>query len=236
MSIERIRRRRIQMPEDFPQKQQASIPPQKYRNRTTEDYKQFIGLHNGDSFVICACGSSLNDYTNFNNHITIGVNDAGTKVGCKYLVVVNEPKTFKWNRWPSVRSNNSDFVFTHLSDLPIDNPEGRRIVVNLGKYEGLDLDNHGFIDYTTNSPYMAIIIAYQMGARKIALVGVDFTPNHFFAETGNHIIMREIERVKEQYSKLGKALTEKGIRIANLSQISLIESWPKMTLDQFETL
>jgi N-dimethylarginine dimethylaminohydrolase len=48
--------------------------------------------------------------------------------------------------------------------------------------------------------------------------------------------MREIERVKEQYSKLGMALIEKGIKIANLSQTSLIESWPKMTLDQFETL
>jgi hypothetical protein len=132
--------------------------------------------------------------------------------------------------------NNSDFVYTHLADLAIDNPDGRRIVVNLGKYEGLDLDNYGSIDYTTNSPYMAIIIAYQMGARKIALVGVDFTPNHFFAETGDHIIMREIERVKEQYSKLGMALIEKGIKIANLSQTSLIESWPKMTLDQFETL
>ena len=178
----------------------------------------------------------MNDYDNFDNHITIGVNDAGTKVWCKYLVVVNEPKTFKWDRWPSVRMNNSDFVFTHLSDLPIDNPEGRRIVVNLGKYEGLDLDNYGSIDYTTNSPYMAIVIAYQMGARKIALVGVDFTLNHFFAETGSHVIMREIERVKDQYSKLGKALTGKGIKIGNLSQTSLIESWPKMTLEQFETL
>lgn len=235
MSIERIRRK-IPMPEDFPQKSQASIPPQKFTNRPIEDYKQFINLHKDDSFVVCACGSSLNDYTDFNNHVTIGVNDAGTKVWCKYLVIVNEPKTFKWNRWPSVKMNNSDFVFTHLSDLPIDNPEGRRIVINLGKYEGLDLDNHGFIDYTTNSPYMAIIIAYQMGARKIALVGVDFTPNHFFAETGDHVIMREIERVKEQYSNLGKSLISKGIKIANLSQTSLIETWPKMTLSQFETL
>ena len=83
---------------------------------------------------------------------------------------------------------------------------------------------------------MAIVIAYQMGARKIALVGVDFTLNHFFAETGSHVIMREIERVKDQYSKLGKALTGKGIKIGNLSQTSLIESWPKMTLEQFETL
>ena len=69
MSIERIRRK-IPLPEDFPQKSQASIPPQKFTNRPIEEYKQFVGLHKDESFVICAWGSSLNDYDNFDNHIT----------------------------------------------------------------------------------------------------------------------------------------------------------------------
>lgn len=234
MSIDRIRR--IPFPENIKKNEQEEIDPLKFKNRDIGEYRKFINKHQNESFIVCACGVSLNDYDNFNGHVTIGVNDAGKKVFCKYLVVVNEPSTFKFKRWPDVQSNNSEFVFTHLKDLPIDNPEGRRIVVNLGKYEGIDLDNYGFIDYTTNSPYMAIVIAYQMGARKIALVGVDFTENHFFGETGRHQIMREIERVKEQYSNLGKALIDKGIKIANLSKSSLIESWPKMTLEEFETI
>jgi hypothetical protein len=233
MSINRIRR--IPFPENIKNESQKMVEPENFRKRDIGEYQKFINKHPGESFVVCACGVSLNDYANFDNHVTIGVNDAGKQVWCKYLVVVNEPSTFKFKRWPDVQSNNSEFVFTHLSNLPIDNPE-RRIVVNLGKYEGIDLDNYGFIDYTTNSPYMAIVIAYQMGAKKIALVGVDFTENHFFGETGRHQIMREIERIKEQYSNLGKALTEKGIKIANLSKTSLIESWPKMTLEEFETI
>lgn len=233
MSINRIRR--IPFPENIKNESQKMVEPENFRKRDIGEYRKFINKHPDESFVVCACGVSLNDYTNFNNHVTIGVNDAGKQVWCKYLVVVNEPSTFKFKRWPDVQSNNSEFVFTHLSNLPIDNPE-RRVVVNLGKYEGIDLDNYGFIDYTTNSPYMAIVIAYQMGAKKIALVGVDFTENHFFGETGRHQIMREIERVKEQYSNLGKALVEKGIKIANLSKTSLIESWPKMTLEEFETI
>lgn len=235
MSIERLRRK-ISFPGEIPGTSNKSEPSPKFKNRDLGDFNQFIKKHDSESFVVCACGVSLNDYDNFNGHVTIGVNDAGKKVWCKYLVVVNEPKTFKYGRWPDVQSNTSEFVFTHLDYLPIDNPEGRRIVVNLGNYEGTDLDNYGFIDYTTNSPYMAIVLAYQMGARKIALVGVDFTMNHFFGETGKHQIMREIERVKEQYSKLGKALSDKGIKIANLSKESLIESWPKMTLEEFETI
>ena len=83
---------------------------------------------------------------------------------------------------------------------------------------------------------MACIIAYQMGARKIGLIGVDFTLNHFFGETGSHQIMRAISLVLEQYANLGKALLAKGVRIANLSNESVIESWPKMTLEEFETI
>ena len=231
MSIERIRRR-LSFPEDL-EKQKKLIPVKS--KMEIGEFKKFVGIHQGKSFVICGCGVSLNMYDGFDQSITIGVNDAGKKVFCKYLVVVNEPKNFKWNRWESVKNNTSEFVFTHLPNLPLDN-SNQKIVIGLGSYEGLNLDNYGFIDYTTNSPYMAIIIAYQMGAKKIAIIGVDFTQNHFFAETGTHVINREIEKVKEQYSNLGKALIDKGIKIANLSTESLIESWPKMTLAEFETI
>ena len=232
MSIERIRRKI-----SFPKEENKVIAGKEpyYKEIDIGDFKDFIGLHNGKSFIVCGCGSSLNTYDDFNNNITIGVNDAGKKINCKYLVVVNEPKTFKWNRWESVKNNNSERVFTHIRNLPINN-SSRKIIINLGKFEGLNLDNYGFIDYTTNSPYMAIIIAYQMGAKKIGLIGVDFTKNHFFGETGLHIINREIERVKEQYSNLGKELIDKKIKIANLSNESLIDSWPKMTLEEFNLL
>jgi hypothetical protein len=228
MSIERIRRRL-----SFPEGQTANTQTQSV-TRDLGRFKEFINKHKDESFVICGCGASLKNFDNFDNHITIGVNDAGRQVWCKYLVVVNTPNTFKWDRWKYVEDNKSEWVFTHLPDLPIDND--KKIVVNLGKYAGKDLENYGFIDYTTNSPYMAIIIAYQMGASKIAIVGVDFTQNHFFAETGTHIVNRQIDQTMTEYSELGKALTEKGIKIANLSTESMIESWPKMTLEEFETI
>lgn len=233
MTFERIRRK-IPFPEDNPLVKKEPVFKEKTKSDPGE-FKKFIDVHKGGSFIVCGCGVSLNDYPEFPGHITIGVNDAGNKVPCKYLVVVNEPHTFKWNRWDSVKSNESEYTFTHLPNLPIDKKE-RLVVVKLGKYEGLDLFNYGNIDYTTNSPYMAIIIACQMGAKKIGLIGVDFTMNHFFGETGKHQMMREIERIKEQYSNLGKHLISQGIQIANLSSESLIESWPKMSLKQFETI
>ena len=235
MSIERIRRK-IPFPEQSNLKKPENLNSD-YPTGDPGEFQKFINLHKEESFVICGCGVSLNDYgfDSFNKHVTIGVNDAGQKINCKYLVVVNEPHTFKWGGWESVKNNDSEYTFTHIKNLPIEKRE-RTVLVKLGKYEGLNLYNHGFIDYTTNSPYMAIVIACQMGARKIALIGVDFTMNHFFGETGKHQIMREIEKVKEQYSNLGKHLSSSGIKIANLSSESLIESWPKMTLEEFETI
>jgi hypothetical protein len=228
MSIERIRRKL-----SFPDGQLTNTQNQT-KPKDLGGFKDFIGKHKDGSFVICGCGASLKNFDNFNNHIAIGVNDAGRQVWCKYLVVVNTENTFKWDRWKHVKNNTAECVFTHLPNLPIDGE--KKVVVNLGKYGGRDLENYGFIDYTTNSPYMAIIIAYQMGASKIAIVGVDFTQHHFFGETGTHIVNRQIDQTMTEYSELGKALTEKGIKIANLSTESMIDSWPKMTLEEFETI
>jgi hypothetical protein len=229
MSFERIRRRI-----SFPGVNQIQNLTQTNTQdkKEVEAFKKFINIHDGETIIVCGCGNSLNLYEEFLGAIAIGVNDAGRKIPCKYLVVVNEPKSFKWGRWKYVEENNADYVFTHLPNLELPNPD-QRVVINLGSPEGTNLENYGFIDYTTNSPYMAVILAYQMGAKKIGIIGVDFTQNHFFAETGTHKINREINRVLNQYESLGKALKSRGVKIANLSPESLVESWPKMNFEEF---
>jgi hypothetical protein len=234
MSFERIRRM-MSTPQDQKRETRPPIGTVICSNGEAEEFKKFINIHQGDSFVVCGCGSSLNLYDKFENHITIGVNDASSKVYCKYLVVVNEPKNFKRGRWENVNKNTADYVFTHIQSLQQED-EGKKVIIKLGKRDGVNLDNYGFIDYTNNSPYMATIIAYQMGARKIGLIGVDFTLNHFFGETGKHTLNRDLESIINQYSNLANALVSKGIKIANLSPDSMIEFGPKMTLADFETI
>jgi uncharacterized Rossmann fold enzyme len=83
---------------------------------------------------------------------------------------------------------------------------------------------------------MAIIIAYQLGAKKIGLVGVDFTQDHFFAKTGTHKLSKHLRNIDHEYDVLKNNLENKGVKVANLSPISLLGSWPKMDLDQFDSL
>jgi uncharacterized Rossmann fold enzyme len=87
-----------------------------------------------------------------------------------------------------------------------------------------------------NSPYMAAIIAYQLGAKKIGMVGVDFTNDHFFSETGAHKLSKNVRNIDLEYSLLRNHLENKGVKVANLSPISLLESWPKMNLEEFDSL
>jgi hypothetical protein len=46
------------------------------------------------------------------------------------------------------------------------------------------------LDFSNNSPYIAAILAYQMGCRRIGLIGVDFTDNHCHMQDGAHELVR----------------------------------------------
>jgi uncharacterized Rossmann fold enzyme len=87
-----------------------------------------------------------------------------------------------------------------------------------------------------NSPYMAVIVAYQLGAKKIAMVGVDFTQDHFFSNTGTHKLSKHIRNIDHEFLILRNELEKRGVKVANISPISLLESWPKMSLAEFEAL
>lgn len=198
-------------------------------------YEKFVGIHTGESIIVCGCGLSINDFIPGETEILFGVNDINRKFKTKYLLCVNEPHTFKRGRYQWVENNTADHFFTHIRNVMIKRPE-TAVFFQLGTINGANIDNIGKIDYTANSPYMAAIIAYQMGATKIAIVGVDLVEDHFFEKTGKHVLTNRAPFVDEEYRKLGEALVDKGVKIANLSSISLIKSWPNMTHEEFNQL
>lgn len=196
----------------------------------------YIGKYKDESFIIAGCGSSINSYSDFSNHYVIGVNDIERVLTPDFLVVVNEIKTFTRGRWYYVDKTLSPVIFSHLENPgPIERSENL-VNIKLGERDSINLDDLTKVDFTTNSPYMAAIIAYQMGARKIGIVGVDFTNHHFFSETGAHRLSKNIIDIDSQYMNLRIALEKKGVKVANLSNISALEAWPKMDLETFNKL
>ncbi|MCD9185055.1 MAG: methyltransferase domain-containing protein [Pyrinomonadaceae bacterium] len=180
--------------------------------------------------IVCGCGESLNDLTNPERFITIGVNDVGRKFHPNYLVVVNPRQQFTGDRFRFVENSKAEYIFTQLNLVL----KGKNIVkFKLGEFGGTDFSNKNVLHYTNNSPYIALQLAILMGAKRIGLIGVDFTDNHFFAQTGAHPLSRQFEKINEQYCKLAEAAKTYGIEIYNLSKISRLTAFRKISAVDF---
>ena len=193
----------------------------------------FQDIHYGEMIVVCGCGESLNELTQPERFITIGVNDVGRRFTSNYLVVVNPRNQFTGDRFSYVETSQAEYLFTQLN-LGL----SRKNIVKfkLGTYGGTDLSNPNVLHHTQNSPYVALCLAVQMGAKYIGLIGVDFTDHHFFAQTGTHSLSPQLSIIDQQYQQLYQAIRERGVEVYNLSARSRLTAFPKMSLIDFASL
>ena len=199
-------------------------------------HPHYINKFRGGTFIVAGCGSSINLYEDFSKYYVIGVNDIERVLTPDFLVVVNDHRTFMRGRWDYVRESMSPVIFSHLDDPGPINRRSHIAKIKTGSRNSPNLDNLTVVDYTMNSPYMAAIIAYQLGASKIGMIGVDFTQDHFFANTGSHKLSKHVKNIDQEYFVLKNNLESRGVKVANLSPISLLSSWPKMSLEEFDSL
>lgn len=195
----------------------------------TPAFAAWCGAHRGESVVVCGCGTSARLLQAPGDFVTIGVNDIGRLFDPRYLVVVNPRNQFRGDRFRHVERSRATALFTQLELGRVDPPVVR---FRLGSYGGTDLDADA-LDYTQNSPYVAVCLAAFMGAKRIGLLGVDFTEHHFFADTGRHPLAGRLAQIDREYAALARALQERGIELVNLSPASRLQSLPRMALESF---
>ena len=186
----------------------------------------FANVHSGETVLVCGCGQSLNELEHPERFITIGVNDVGKKFHPDYLVVVNPPRQFSGDRFRYVANSQAKFIFTQL-DLGL--PKSNIVKFPLGTQGGTDFSDPNVLHYTQNSPYVALCLALHMGARRIGLLGVDFTNDHFFGPTGVHSLTSQLPVIDQQYRRLHEAARARGVEIYNLSSQSRLTAFPKTT-------
>jgi hypothetical protein len=189
----------------------------------------FRDAHRGEAIVVCGCGESLNLLERPERFVTIGVNDVGRRFTPDYLVVVNSSRQFSDGRFQFVESSRAKALFTHLSDLGVTHPNIVRF--RLGRYGGTGEAGPGALHYTRNSPYVAVCLAMHMGARRIGLIGVDFTDHHFFGQTGPHPLAEWLPRIEREYGRLARSCRSSGIQLVNLSPTSRLTVLPRMGID-----
>ena len=191
----------------------------------------FANVHQGGTILVCGCGQSLNQLQHPEELITIGVNDVGRKFQPDYLVVVNPPRQFAGDRFRYVEGSQAKFIFTQL-DLGLANDN--IVKFSLGTQGGTDFSNPNVLHFTQNSPYVALCLAIHMGARRIGLLGVDFTNDHFFGPTGAHSLTSQLMVIDQQYRRLNDAARARGVEIYNLSSESRLTAFPKIPQAEFK--
>jgi len=192
-------------------------------------FAAYRDYHAGADIVVCGCGTSLTALANPEQYITIGVNDVGRLFQPNYLVVVNQRAQFTRDRFYHVETSQADALFTHVN-LGVPHPNVVRF--SLGRRGGTELEGDR-LPFTRNSPYMAVCLALYMGARRVGLIGVDFTDHHFFGATGVHPLARELNAIESEYRRLAEAWAARGVEIVNLSPVSRLMSLPKLSLETF---
>ena len=190
---------------------------------TLEGFRNF---HRDETIVVCGCGRSLAAFAEYRQFMTIGVNDVGRLFEPTYLVVLNPRSQFSANRFDYVAGSRARAVFTQL-DLGISHPQIVRF--SLGQQNGVAFDSPNVLPYTRNSPYVAVCLAALMGAKRIGLIGVDFTDDHFFGRTGRHPLTGQLAAIDQQYQRLEAALRARGVSVVNLSGESRLTAFRKGT-------
>lgn len=195
----------------------------------------FMGIHKDKKIIVCGCGTSLPDILPYKDEfITIGVNDVPALFDPTYLLVTDHPNRFFGTRRDTVQNAKSRYLFVCTTGWR----HPRLVKFDLGTKELKSLDSSKVIDHFLNSPYVAVNLAYKMGAKHIGLIGVDFTDGHFYnPNDGPHPISPQphLNRVNTSYQILFDALAQRGVTFHNLSPISRLEL-PKLTIEKFKEL
>lgn len=123
---------------------------------------------------VVACGESADGWCATPYDYSIGVNDAykwGT--GFNELLLINQPKSFTPVRLETIKSTKFDKVLTHSGTWDKIFPQNERIRLQ-------SFSKHlikGRVYSSKTSPFVALSLAFNLGATDIILHGVDLV-NH----------------------------------------------------------
>jgi hypothetical protein len=185
-------------------------------------FADFRDRHRGATVVVCGCGASLRQLRRPERVVTIGVNDVGRLFTPDYLIVVNERRQFTPDRYVHVEQSQAKAVF---SQVALAHP--RAVRFRLGRRGGTGRPDGDSLDYTNNSPYVAVNLARHMGAGRIGVIGVDFDDGHFFGPTGPHPLAGQLPQIDREYAALSVACRAEGVELVNLSPSSRLTSLPR---------
>lgn len=152
---------------------------------------------------IVALGASASNWEKHDS--SIGVNDCW-KFGkpTDALLVANRPQQFIRDRFQTIINSKPTVFYSNTANWSQWFPGWKKL--NMVAWYGSLHPGQQYLSET--SPFIAMTLAYNLGAKDIILWGVDFRDHHLFNE-GNPQTEREVNT----YLQLIEALKEKGVNV-----------------------
>lgn len=160
---------------------------------------------------ILGLGESLSEYVP-NGNITIGVNDIHSRIKTDYVVCVDVHEAFNRERLEVIKETKCKGFYSQLDCwqlLPNFNKISLSRICELNDVDKFRCSN--------NSPFVACVLAYKLGAKKIVLWGVDF-------RTHQHLKDASFLRALDHYKWLKSELKKNGCDLVIGSTYSALHS------------
>ena len=182
-----------------------------------------------DRVVVCGCGPSVELMAAVHmNFVTVGCNDVDRWFPPNHLVLGDRLSCYHGDRRKTIQGTGARTVWLRRGDSlgHRDEREIEVLEVHDQRVTPSMLDEGPLISFLM-TPYLAIHLAYRLGARRIGLLGVDLvSPSPLRFHHG--VISRKL-------SELAEALAAKSVELGNLSSISQVVGLPAMDLQGFAT-
>jgi hypothetical protein len=136
--------------------------------------------------------------------ITVGVNDIHSRIKTDFVVCVDVPSAFNDQRLETIKQTNCRGFYSQLDEWS-NLPNFKKIEFNRGRGLLDGIDSEKFC-YSNSSPYVAVILAYKLGAKKIVIYGADY-------KTHKHFKDDSLRRVLNDFEALRKALNARGVNL-----------------------
>ena len=132
---------------------------------------------------VLALGESIKDYDNNSKNIRIGVNDTNKFFPCHHLVVINSISGFLPERRRYIKGTDSH-VHTienleHETKTNVNLVSSYKMIYIKKKGKEIDIDNDFY--HSRTSPFVAVHLAFKMGAKIIRCFGVDLQTHHAYS-------------------------------------------------------
>jgi len=155
------------------------------------------------------------EFFKHDGNITIGVNNVNEWINTDHVVVVDPISAY--NKVPKIYSESNAMFWSQLEDNR--NYVKNFTLIDLARGRGVldEFDSDRFV-YSITSPFVAVHLAYKLGAKNIVMWGVDFNTHPNFDTDSLR------NRALKDFGNLRKKLNERGVNFYVGHEMSMFSS------------